>query len=396
MPHIERITDVPEAAVPAVRSRLEQRGASVKVSPQGSTGLFTLEATYPDGSDALAGLGHVGLLATRLEAPPGATAADAPAAPAMLTTTQAQAAKAIVNIFETGTVLGRYDQVTLIPGDTGHLTYGRSQTTLASGLLHDLLSLYVGNPGARFARRLAPYLPRTAARDLSLDHDAGFANLLRACADDLVMRETQDAFFDLAFWRPALESAAKMGMTQPLSVAIVYDGRVHGSWQRLRDETSAADGSLAQLGERAWVQAYVRRRLAWLAQHARADLRATVYRMEAFQRLIDQDRWALALPLVVRGEEISAFTLASDPPGCYAGPVPGTRPLAVASPLLRGLDVRLVQLALSDAGEAVKADGVFGDQSARCLARLQTARGRPATGVADAGLVEDLARAALG
>lgn len=323
MPHIERITDVPEAAVPAVKSRLEQRGATVRVSPQGG-GLFTLEATYPDGSQALSGLGHVGLLAARLQAPPGgaAEAAEAPAAPSTLTATQARTAKAIVNIFETGAVLGRYDQVTLIPGDSGHLTYGRSQTTLASGLLHDLLALYVGNAGARFARRLSHYLPRTAERDLTLDHDAGFANLLRVCADDLVMRETQDAFFDLAFWRPALASAGKMGLTQPLSIAVVYDSRVHGSWQRLRDETNAEDGSVAQLGERGWVQAYVRRRLAWLSQHPRADLRATVYRMEAFQRLIDQDRWGLALPLVVRGEEISAVTLAGDPPGCYAGPTP--------------------------------------------------------------------------
>lgn len=406
MAHIERITDVPESAVPGIKSRFEQRGATVEVIRQGSTSLYTLEATYPEGSDALAGLGRVGLLAAQLEAAPAAgAAADAKVAGAggtaasgasVLTATQAQTAKAIINLFETGAVLGRYDQVTLIPGDTGHLTYGRSQTTLASGLLHDLLAMYAGNAGARFARRLSPYLPRTAERDLSLDTDTGFANLLRACADDLVMRETQDAFFDLAFWRPALESARAMGLTQPLSIAVVYDSRVHGSWATLRDETNAKDGSVAQLGERGWIQAYVRRRMNWLAHSPRADLRATVYRMEAFQRLIDQDRWGLALPLVVRGEEISAFTLAGEPPGCYAGPAPGTRTVAVASPLLRGLDVRLVQLALSDAGEPVKADGIFGDQSAKSLARVQAARGKPATGSADPASVEELVRPVFG
>lgn len=401
MPHIERITDVPEAAVAGVKSRFEQRGATVKVTQQGGTSLYTLEATYPDGSDALAGLGHVGLLAARLQAPAAtgeggaAEVAVAPGA-ASLTATQAQTAKAIVNIFETGSVLDRYDQVTLIPGDTGHLTYGRSQTTLASGLMHDLLALYAGNGGARFAKRLAPYLPRTASRDLALDADADFANLLRACADDLVMRETQDAFFDLAFWRPATASARALGLTLPLSVAVVYDSRVHGSWAALRDETNAKDGSVAQLGERGWIQAYVRRRMHWLAQSARADLRATVYRMEAFQRLIDQDRWGLALPLVVRGEEISALTLAGEPPGCYAGPAPGTRAVALSSPLLRGLDVRLLQLALSDAGEPVKADGVFGDQSAKSLARVQAARGSPATGSADPALVRDLVSTVFG
>lgn len=55
-----------------------------------------------------------------------------------------------------------------------------------------------------------------------------------------------------------------------------------------------------------------------------------------------------------------------------------------------------MQLALSDAGEAVKADGVFGDQSARSLARVQAARGRPATGAAEPGVVEELSRAVLG
>ena len=40
----------------------------------------------------------------------------------MLTDPQKQAAQAIVNIFETGRVLGEYGQVTLLTGDTGHLT----------------------------------------------------------------------------------------------------------------------------------------------------------------------------------------------------------------------------------------------------------------------------------
>ncbi len=44
----------------------------------------------------------------------------------MLTDLQKRTAQAIVNIFETGKVRGNHAQVTLIPGDTGHLTYGRS------------------------------------------------------------------------------------------------------------------------------------------------------------------------------------------------------------------------------------------------------------------------------
>ncbi|WP_431264997.1 chitosanase [Roseateles chitinivorans] len=409
MAHIERITDVPSSEVDEIRSSFEQRGATVQVIAQGND-LFTLEATYPGSAKGIAGLGTMGVLSAGLAAKAiaateagagtgaGARAGADPAAAGspVLTATQSQTAKAIVNIFETSAVLGRYDQVTLIPGDSGHLTYGRSQTTLGSGLLHDLLALYATNPGARFAKRLAPYLPRTAALDLSLDTDATFANVLRACGDDLVMRETQDVFFDTRFWTPAVDAARRLGLTLPLSVAVVYDSRVHGSWDRLRDETTEKDGSLQKLGERGWIQAYVKRRLNWLATSTRDDLRATVYRMDAFQRLIDQDRWGLALPLVVRGLEISTATLSEPPPGCYAGPTPGTRPVAVTSPLTRGLDVRLLQLALSDAGEPVKADGVFGDQSSKSLARVQSARGMPASGVADPAQVVALVQPVFG
>lgn len=384
MSHIERITDVPEQMVPTIRQRMEQRGASVLVIDQGG-GLFTVEGTYQDDQAALAGLGAAGMQAA-------ATAMSASVAvPGLLTDTQARSAKAIVNIFETGEVLGDYGRVTLIPGDTGHLTYGRSQTTLGSGLLHDLLEQYVGNAGARFGARLRPFLARTASLDLSLDDDEGFHNNLRAAADDPVMRETQDVFFDTAYWRPALKAAADAGLTLPLAVAVAYDGRVHGSWARLRDETTAASGSALALGERAWVLAYIARRRQWLATNPRADLRPTVYRMDAFQRLADQDRWGLALPLVVREREISALTLAAAPPHAYEGPVPGTRPLAVASPLARGLDVRLLQLALSDAGQAVKADGIFGQSASDALRQFQQAQGQPASGAADPGQVAALA-----
>ena len=118
----------------------------------------------------------------------------------MLTPTQKQTAQSIVNLFETGAVLGEYGSVTVIPGDTGHLTFGRSQTTLGSGNLHDLLQRYCRNDGARFGHRLAPWLPRFAAVDLGLDNEPRLHNLFRATADDTVMRETQDQCFDEVYW----------------------------------------------------------------------------------------------------------------------------------------------------------------------------------------------------
>jgi chitosanase len=308
----------------------------------------------------------------------------------MLTATQKQTAQAIVNIFETGVVLGDYGNVTLIPGDTGHLTFGRSQTTLGSGNLFDLLKRYCSNPGARFGSRLAPWLARFEAIDLSLDADTRLHNTLRATADDKVMRDTQDQFFDEVYWQPAEKAATALGISSPLGVAVVYDSTVHGSWKAMRDRTTQQSGTPAALGERAWITAYVATRHEWLATNPRADLRKTVYRMDAMQRLLDQGFWGLNLPLVVRSAEVSLASLGAMPPGCYDGPHPGTRSLALQTPLVRGLDVRLVQLGLSDLGADILADGVLGQTSIKRIAEYQSSNGLPATGVADPALIARL------
>jgi chitosanase len=313
----------------------------------------------------------------------------APAAPGWLTATQAQAAKAIVNLFETGAVRGHYGALAVLPGDTGRLTFGRSQASLGSGNLHLLVERYCGTVGARFGARLRAWLPALAARNAAADTDVKLHNLLRASADDPVMRDVQDAFFDELFWDPAVRASARLGVRSPLGAAIVYDSWVHGSWTSLRDRTNAG-GTLNDLGEHEWLRRYVRLRREWLATHPNALLRTTVYRMDTFQHMMEQESWGLPLPLVVRGEEISPATLAALPPGCYDGPEPGTRELAVQSPLLRGLDVRLVQLALSDQGCDIRADGIFGNGSARFVRALQRTNELPETGVADVGLIQKL------
>jgi chitosanase len=307
-----------------------------------------------------------------------------------LTATQARTIKAIVNIFETGEVLGDYGSVTVIAGDTGHLTFGRSQTTLGSGNLHLLLEQYCNNPGARFRRRLTLVLPQTEAGDTALDTDVKLHNVLRATADDPVMRDVQDEFFDEAYFDPSMKTAEKFGVTTPLGCAVVYDSTVHGSWARIRDRVA---GTPETRGEEVWISDYVATRREWLATHPRPDLRNTVYRMDALRRLIDLDAWGLELPLVVRGAEISLITLSGLPPKTYDGPHPGTRDLTFASSqaLMRGLDARLVQLALSERGANLQADGVFGRLSSRCVADHQRAIGVPATGVADRALALALA-----
>src|SRR5262245_65473536 len=107
---------------------------------------------------------------------------------------QKKTAQSIVNIFETGRALGDYGKGTLMAGDPGHLTYGRSQTTLASGNLFLLIKAYCDAPGAAVADTLLPFLDRLGARDLSLDTDSTLRRGLRDAGDDAVMHATQDQF----------------------------------------------------------------------------------------------------------------------------------------------------------------------------------------------------------
>jgi len=164
-----------------------------------------------------------------------------------LTATQARTLEAIVNLFETGQVLGDYGQVTVLAGDTGHLTFGRSQTTLGSGNLHTLLERYCSNAGARFGSRLAPFLPPLEARDTVLDGHSRLHNLLRATADDPVMRDVQDQFFTDVYFGPAIRTAERQGIVLPLGMAVVYDSFVHGSCARIRDRVQ---GTPATRGEK--------------------------------------------------------------------------------------------------------------------------------------------------
>jgi chitosanase len=166
---------------------------------------------------------------------------------------------------------------------------------------------------------------------------------------------------------------------------VVYDSVVHGSWQSLRARANAVAGSAAAIGERAWIAAYVRERRAWLAGNRRADLRRTVYRMDAFLGMLDGGDWDLPLPLIVRGLEIDDAALQAAPDGVYDGPPPRSRPLRLIQPIVRGLDVRLVQVALSRPanGLAVGADGLYGRRSEDAVRTFQAQNGLAATGAVD-------------
>lgn len=304
-------------------------------------------------------------------------------------------AQAIVQIFETGRPEGHYGAVTLIEGDTGHLTYGKAQTTLSSGNLFLLIKSYVETPGAVYADRLEPYLSRLERRDTKLDTHDKLKDTLRLAGDDPVMRQVQDRFFDDVYWRPAVVSADYIGAKTALGAAIIYDSRIHGAWHHVRDATIAKHGTLKALGEKAWFAKYISFRRAWLAAHDNAVLHPTVYRMDAFKALIKDDRWTLTLPFDVRGQRLDRLSIGLEaaPPTdrASAETTPSPRILSLKDPYLVGEDVRAVQNALRAAGFRVRASGLFNKATKRQVKRFQNAKGL----VAD-GIVGPATRSALG
>lgn len=231
----------------------------------------------------------------------------------MMDDLQKQTAQAIVNIFETGKPQGDYGCVTLLQGDSGHLTYGRAQLTLASGNLHRLINAYCALPDAPHASALHAYLPRLAVKDFDLDHDRELRRLLTACGDAPQMRRLQDRFFDQHYWLPAMAKADEMACHEMLSRTIIYDSMIHGSFRRIAARVDKSIGAARSVSERAWMKSYVSARRDWLSHHTNRLLRQTVYRMDTFQSLIAEGNWSLELPLHVRGIRLNPSIFLDDP-----------------------------------------------------------------------------------
>ncbi len=299
----------------------------------------------------------------------------------MVTELQKKAAQAIVNIFETGSPQGDYGKVTLLLNDSCHLTYGRSQTTLASGNLHLLVKAYCEAAGAQFAAALAPHLEKLANRDTSLDNDIAFRSLLREAGDDPTMQDVQDQFFDRVYWNPSVQAASAIGIGTGLGTSVVYDSCIHGSWRRIRNRANDRHGLTNTIGEQTWINHYVSERRDWLATHSNTLLHRTVYRMDAFRQLVNAANWDLHLPFRVRGIVIDEDILLGAVPVRAAAHDEDERTLRLQTPNMQGDDVRAVQQALVDAGFAASADGIFGPQTEAAVKQFQQQQGLSVDGI---------------
>lgn len=149
----------------------------------------------------------------------------------------------------------------------------------------------------------------------------------------------------------------------PLDLNVVYDSWIHGSWRRIRIRTNERHGLVTNMEAQSWTQHYVMERKNWLATHSNSLLHKTVYRMNSFQLLMDQEKWELDLPLRVRGnildyENLSVIStgkvIALDEDDCI---------LKFRRPLMKGQDLKEGQQSLVRSGVVVDVDDFFGSKT---------------------------------
>ena len=149
----------------------------------------------------------------------------------------------------------------------------------------------------------------------------------------------------------------------------------------IRDRTVKKYGAVAPIGEPAWIGHYIDLRRAWLAGHRNAALHPTVYRMDAFRKLIVDGTWDLRLPLIVRGVRITEELLSTGGPVRVSAEGKDEKILMLTDPLTKGERVKELQRALAAQGYKLEADGVFGPGTKKAVIAFQNKKKLTADGV---------------
>lgn len=187
--------------------------------------------------------------------------------------------------------------------DGAGISYGISQFTHASGALLAVVKRYLDNGGkvgaAAMLSRMETLRDRSGAAVRRFAADGEFKAALIAAAATSEMRAAQVDTSEALYLEPAIEICGRYGFVLPLSLAVVYDSIVHGSFNRV-----ARTVNVGKHDERTWIAAYVRRRDHWLQSYVR--LAKTRYRTRFFLGQIANGNWQLALPLSVNGVKLGA------------------------------------------------------------------------------------------
>lgn len=225
----------------------------------------------------------------------------------------------ITSIFESGRPGG--NPAAYQTYDSGIISYGKHQATLASGSLGRVLQAYFRRSSSPTSLVLQQeYAARVAQKDAALREDGRFKELLLQAATEQAMNEAQDEIFEQNFYQPAINQARQYNVVTPLGLACLYDTQIQGGLSILLPRvTEALGGKIGGTGttgiidEPTWIRTFLRlreERLLRLAEQseARGDqtnaraLRTSTFRVTELRKLLDANNLYLTGELLVRGQ----------------------------------------------------------------------------------------------
>lgn len=188
--------------------------------------------------------------------------------------------------------------------DSGIVSYGRFQFTLAAGSLATVLNKYLEKSNTAVANELrTAYQGRVNSRDANLRQDARFKDLLIQAANEPPMQEAQDQAATQHYWNLVQElSIQPRGIKTPLGQALVFDMAINfGPRHGFLSDAEASFGAPAKsmLGTYGATEAQLIGKLAELRrashyrQAERDNLPGLKVRGDFWVNLIQQGDWQL-------------------------------------------------------------------------------------------------------
>ncbi|MER3478843.1 MAG: hypothetical protein C4287_23250 [Leptolyngbya sp. ERB_1_2] len=218
-------------------------------------------------------------------------------------------ALAIVNIFETGK-LADFSAVAVLNDGAG-ISYGFAQFTHKSGSLYAVLSRFqkLGGELPEIIKAVMPSLKAGTLIGAIAARSDVKAALRKLGADPLMQRAQIETATEL-YLKPAVKICDSRAFSYPLSLTVIYDSLVHGSFAKIAGRVRVQQkNEPPDIYEKAWIREYLRCRREWLSSIAR--LKPTVYRIDELQKLVAAGNWDLTLPITVRGVRLTKRTFAA-------------------------------------------------------------------------------------
>lgn len=187
--------------------------------------------------------------------------------------------------------------------DSGIVSYGLIQFTLAAGTLGVVMNNYLAHSNSAVANGLRAFQGRVAAADPGLRHDETFKTLLIQAADELEMRAAQNSLAIANYWDRLMDSYVKpRGFVLPLTYALLFDisvnfgvgdGFVRMAEERLGVPTRSRVGEHGVTEEQIMAVVADLRKISHDKQAARDNLPGLRVRGDFWVDLVTRGDWQL-------------------------------------------------------------------------------------------------------